>query len=140
MTDYNSNNRSQYNELDRLTAIMRHEKSKDRKYLLEIEIAKAEDRTVKRTLEKVLADIEKEERRKKILAGTSVLLICLASLLALFYFTGSAGQSNTSTAPESGELDLSETSLSQSDEGEIDATKLTEAQVKKWVQSVIDKK
>lgn len=140
MTDYNSNHTNSTNDLNRLTAIMRHEKSKDRKHLLKIEIAKAKDRTVKHALETMLADIEREERRKKLLGAILFLILCLVSLLALFYFTGSNDQSNRSADPDVEEIGLEETSSSQRDKLEVDSTKLTETQVKDWVYAVLVEK
>ncbi|RBS29296.1 hypothetical protein EB14_02735 [Enterococcus faecium] len=69
------------NAINRITATLAAQKNEDRKHLLRIEIAKATDRRVKAELQSMLDEIERKEKRNKIIAF--ILLFIVMAVAAL---------------------------------------------------------
>lgn len=130
-----TNNQDDFN---RLINEFANQKSKDRKHHLRIEIAKATDRTVKKALQDILADIQKKERRNRIVG----LLIIVVMVLMGFYVIGVTSEKKENQAITQTSTTTSQSQVSSSSE-EKDISKeknLTEAEVKQWVSAIWDKK
>lgn len=128
-------------ELNRLISELSYQKQKDRKHLLKIEIAKATDRSVKRALQELLADIEKEERRNRIIGIFVVLVFILFGLFFLGVMS-SKEKKNTEPLPADSleQVDTDTNSSEQIVKEEVaKETMLSESEVKQWVSAVLDK-
>lgn len=131
-----NNNQDDLNRLINELAIQKH---KDRKHQLRIEIAKATDRGVKRALQDILDDIEKKERRNRMIGFGMLLVVVLIG----FYVIGvrSDNKDNTSLTANTTNSSPNKVTESFSNEKEIVKEKnLTEEEVKQWVSAVIDKR
>lgn len=128
------------NDIDRLINELQIQKSKDRKHMLRIEIAKATDRSVKKALQDILDDIERKEKRN-IFFGLIILVIIV---LIGFYFLGIKEErkkqdtSKVSTSKTSQKYKNIESEKVK--QNTIKEKNLTEEEVKRWVSAVWDKR
>lgn len=121
------------NASDRIAAALAAQKNEDRKHLLRIEIAKATDRRVKAELQSMLDEIERKEKRNKIIAFILLFIVMAVAAFVGFFFynqhlSNKSNISNNATA-------ISSTNISSDSNprNNIDTKQLTQEQVKKWV-------
>lgn len=125
-------------DLNRLINELAIQKQKDRKHQLRIEIAKATDRGVKRALQDILDDIEKKERRNRLI-GIGLFLV---AVLIGFYVIGIQANKKDNNLPIAKTANSS-SSFEENSSREPEPVKeknLTEEEVKQWVSAVIDKR
>ncbi|MGO3732897.1 MAG: hypothetical protein ACTJHC_06920 [Vagococcus sp.] len=125
-------------EMNRLINELALQKNKDRKHVLRIEIAKATDRTVKKALQDILDDIERKERRNRIVGIIAFIVVGLIG----FYFLGTKNDNkNNVHVTKVSTSSLSITSDSTANKQPIIKEKnLTDDEVKQWVSAVWDKR
>lgn len=131
------------NDMNRLLQELANQKKEDRKYLLKIEIAKATDRSVKQALQEILDDIEKKEKKSRM-----VFLIVIAILIgAILFVIGNIDFSKKENPkPLANEVSSSTIESTNPSFQKVIETKesrkkeisLTNAQVKEWVIAVWD--
>ncbi len=121
------------NASNRIAAALAAQKNEDRKHLLRIEIAKATDRRVKAELQSMLDEIEKKEKRNKIIAFILLfIVVAVAAFVGFFFYNRHL--SNKSTISNNAAA-ISSTNISSDSNlrNNIDTKQLTQEQVKKWV-------
>lgn len=126
-------------DLNRLINELAIQKQKDRKHQLRIEIAKATDRGVKRALQDILDDIEKKERRNRIIGFVLLLIVILVG----FYVVGVRSEKTDNNYLVTKTKTSSSIKMDESFSSEKEIVKeknLTEEEVKQWVSAVIDKR
>ena len=127
-------------EINRLITELGIQKEKDRKHQLKIEIAKATDRGVKRALQDILEDIEKKERRNKIIGLIVLVLLVLVGFFVVGVLSDKKDQTPIKTVTTNS-TKTSESSTSESVEKVVQKEKnLTGDEVKQWVGAVWDKR
>ncbi|ODJ53577.1 hypothetical protein BFR40_02885 [Brochothrix thermosphacta] len=139
-------------EYDRLINSLMHQKNKEKKYLLKIEIAKATDRSVKKALQEILKDIQKRERRNLVLAIITLIVIVFVFLYILgkgtnlFTYDKTSGiSSEKNPISDTGNDQNDNNAGNQSDDQESNqitttSSSLSEEQVKNWVKAVWEKR
>lgn len=121
------------NASNRIAAALAAQKNEDRKHLLRIEIAKATDRRVKAELQSMLDEIERKEKRNKIIAFILLFIVmAIAAFVGFFFYNQHL--SNKSTISNNAAV-ISSTNISSDSNrrNNIDTKQLTQEQVKKWV-------
>lgn len=125
-------------EEKKLTRSLNNDRSN--KELLRTEINNATDPNVRLELTKMLLDIEKAEKKRKITRWSFIIVLILGFTFFLWHLGNKStketkpnqvSETQTSTSKET----TSDTSTTQSTFSE---TNLTEAQVKEWVMSILD--
>lgn len=141
MTDYkdDESTNSQVKDYERLAMIINQKKTRDKKSLLKLEMALASDRAVKNALQEMLTGIEKEERRKKIIA----ILIGVAVLVGgAYYLIMKQGINFPSFKKEPDKIvskQKNDKKVVPSKEKKVKKAQLSESQVKKWVTLALEK-
>ena len=146
-----------------LLTTIAHEKGKDRKLLLKMEIAKATDPIVKEQLQLLLEEQESQERRNKFIAGIFFAVLFVAFILVfmkwIFYpnneiKTNAASSTTMSTVANTNDDTQSSSSLSdsstveqesqkeaiqsqRSDSRNYSTTKLSEDEAIAWIKSYL---
>ena len=121
------------NASNRIAAALAAQKNEDRIHLLRIEIAKATDKRVKAELQSMLDEIEKKEKRNKIIAFILLfIVVAVAAFVGFFFYNRHL--SNKSTISNNAAV-ISSTNISSDSNrrNNIDTKQLTQEQVKKWV-------
>lgn len=127
------------NDMDRLISELQIQKSKDRKHMLRIEIAKATDRSVKKALQDILDDIERTEKRNMFFGIIALVILFLVG----FYFLGvHSNKEDTKPVVKSISSETSSKKFlsEESNEKEVKEKNLSQDEVSEWVSSVWEKK
>lgn len=127
------------NDYVNLLTTIAHEKGKDRKLLLKMEIAKATDPIVKEQLQLLLEEQESQERRNKFIAGIFFAVLFVAFILVfmkwIFYpnndiKTNAASSTTVSTVANTNDDPQSSSSLSDSSTAEQETrTEASQSQI-----------
>lgn len=132
--------------LNHLLEELSQKNNKDKKYMIQFEIANTTDETVKSVLQEMLIDLEKAEKRKKrLLSIVGLLVIMIVGMII-----GSKKNESKKTIPSSNVTAI-QTSQSTSEVGSteietttessmIDEKNLTTDQMKQWVGAVWEKR
>lgn len=135
------------NDINLLLQELAHQKNKDRKYLLKIEIAKATDRSVKLALQEILDDIERQEKTSRIIGSIVVIIIIgvILYVLGTREFNATNNHivpmvSSSSSLVISSSLENTKNKLNETTESRKKEISLTNHQVKEWVSAVWDKR
>ena len=139
MTEYKDNKSTirQANDYERLAMIINQKKTRDKKSLLKLEMALASDRAVKKALQEMLTGIEKEERRKKIIA---ILIGVVVLVGGVYYFIMKQGINFSSFKKEPDKIVAKQKDKKEvPKEKEVKKARLSEGQVKKWVKLALEK-
>lgn len=127
-------------EVNRLITELGIQKDKDRKHQLKIEIAKATDRGVKRALQEILEEIEKKERRNKIIGLIVLVLLVLVGFFAVGVLSDKKEEIPIKTATSSSSK-ITESTTKETTKKVVQKEKnLNQDEVKQWVSAILDKR
>ncbi|HEM8391303.1 hypothetical protein JFG76_07700 [Enterococcus faecium] len=121
------------NASDRIAAALAAQKNEDRKHLLRIEIAKATDRRVKAELQSMLDEIERKEKRNKIIAFILLFIVMAVAAFIGFFFYNQHLSNKSTISNNAAAISSTNISSDSNPRNNIDTKQLTQEQVKKWV-------
>lgn len=133
-------------ELNRLLEELSQKNNQDKKYLIQLELADTTDETIKSVLQEMLVDLEKAEKKKKILLSISgILVIVIIGLVIGIKKIESnntpASSNSTAVTTRQSTSTVDSTSIETTTESSlIDEKNLTTNQMKQWVGAVWEKR
>lgn len=132
--------------LNHLLEELSQQNNKDKKYMIQFEIANTTDETIKSVLQEMLIDLEKTEKRKKRLLFIGGLLVIMIVGMIIGIKKNESNQTMPSsnvaaiqTSQSTSEVDLTEIETT-TESSMIDEKNLTTDQMKRWVGAVWEKR
>lgn len=132
--------------LNHLLEELSQQNNKDKKYMIQFEIANTTDETIKSVLQEMLIDLEKTEKRKKRLLSIGGLLVIMIVGMIIGIKKNESNQTMPSsnvaaiqTSQSTSEVDSTEIETTM-ESSMIDETNLTTDQMKRWVGAVWEKR
>lgn len=132
--------------LNHLLEELSQQNNKNKKYMIQFEIANTTDETIKSVLQEMLIDLEKTEKRKKRLLFIGGLLVIMIVGMIIGIKKNESNQTMPSsnvaaiqTSQSTSEVDLTEIETT-TESSMIDEKNLTTDQMKRWVGAVWEKR
>lgn len=132
--------------LNHLLEELSQQNNKDKKYMIQFEIANTTDETIKSVLQEMLIDLEKTEKRKKRLLFIGGLLVIMIVGMIIGIKKNESNQTMPSsnvaaiqTSQSTSEVDSTEIETT-TESSMIDEKNLTTDQMKRWVGAVWEKR
>lgn len=132
--------------LNHLLEELSQQNNKDKKYMIQFEIANTTDETIKSVLQEMLIDLEKAEKRKKRLLSIGGLLVIMIVGMIIGIKKNESNQTMPSsnvaaiqTSQSTSEVDSTEIETT-TESSMIDEKQLTTDQIKQWVGAVWEKR
>lgn len=132
--------------LNHLLEELSQQNNKNKKYMIQFEIANTTDETIKSVLQEMLIDLEKAEKRKKRLLSIGGLLVIMIVGMIIGIKKNESNQTMPSsnvaaiqTSQSTSEVDSTEIETT-TESSMIDEKQLTTDQIKQWVGAVWEKR